>query len=169
MTTTLKLYSLGYAEVKTYLIAIAFIVRNILLPQLAHTVPQGGFIFLPIYFFTLIAAYKYGWRVGLLTAVLSPLANHLLFGMPPMAVLPAILTKSVFLALAAGVAAKQFKRISIPILALVVVAYQMFGTLVEWAMIGNFFKAVQDFRIGIPGMLLQIFGGYAIINYLIRK
>ena len=36
-------------------------------------------------------------------------------------------------------------------------------------MTGNFYDAVQDFRIGIPGMLLQIAGGYAVIRYLIRK
>lgn len=168
-TTALNLYSLGYTQAKTYLIAAAFVTGNILLPQLAHTIPQGGFIFLPIYFFTLVAAYKYGWKAGLLTAVLSPVVNHLLFGMPPMAVLPAILTKSIFLALAAGFAAQHFKRISISILCLVVLAYQIFGTLVEWALIGDFFKAIQDFRIGIPGMLLQLFGGYWVINYLIRK
>lgn len=168
-TTTLNLYTLGYTQAKTYLLAAAFVVGNILLPQLAHTVPQGGFIFLPIYFFTLIAAYKYGWKAGLLTAVLSPVVNHLLFGMPPLAVLPAILTKSVFLALTAGFAAQYFKRISIPILCLVVLAYQLFGTLVEWGIVGDFFVAVQDFRIGIPGMLLQILGGYFLINDLMRK
>lgn len=168
-TTTVQFYSLGYTQLKTYLVAAAFVMGNILLPQLAHLVPQGGFIFLPIYFFTLIAAYKYGWKVGLLTAIFSPLVNHLLFGMPPVAVLPAILTKSVCLAMVAGLAANYFKRISIPILAGVVVAYQLFGTLVEWALVKEFFVAVQDFRIGIPGMLLQIVGGYFLINYLIRK
>ena len=34
---------------------------------------------------------------------------------------------------------------------------------------GNFYDAVQDFRIGVPGMLLQIFGGYLFVKYLIRK
>ena len=91
MATITKLYSLSLNNTKTYLIATVFIACNLLLPQLAHLVPQGGFIFLPIYFFTLIAAYKYGIHVGLLTAVLSPIANNLLFGMPPSAVLPAII------------------------------------------------------------------------------
>lgn len=40
-------------------------------------------MFLPIYFFTLVAAFRCGWKVGLLTAVLSPVVNCLLFGMPP--------------------------------------------------------------------------------------
>ncbi len=168
-TTTLKLYSLHYLQAKTYLMAMAFVIGNMLLPQLCHLVPQGGFIFLPIYFFTLIGAYKYGWQVGLMTAIFSPLLNHILFGMPPVAVLPAILTKSVFLAIAASIAAGYFKRISLPILVGVVLAYQIFGTLIEWAMVGDFMIAVQDFRIGVPGMLIQIIGGYFLITRLMRK
>ncbi|WP_208067300.1 hypothetical protein, partial [Eubacterium callanderi] len=72
------------------------------------------------------------------------------------------LVKSVFLALTAALTASNLKRISIPILTGVVTAYQVFGTFAEWILTGNFFTAVQDFRLGIPGMLLQIFGGYFI-------
>ena len=166
---TLKLYSLNYKEAKTYLAVSLFIIGNIALPQLCHFLPVGGKVLLPIYFFTLIGAYKYGWKVGLLTAVLSPVINSWLFGMPPVAVLPAILLKSILLAVSAGVAAHYFKRISILILIGVVLAYQLVGTLGEWLMVGNFQLALQDFRMGVPGMLLQVFGGYLFINYLIRK
>ena len=78
-TQNVVLYQLSYSQVKTYLFAALFIVGNIALPQLCHLIPQGGLIFLPIYFFTLIAAYKYGFTVGLATAVLSPLVNSALF------------------------------------------------------------------------------------------
>lgn len=91
METSAKLYSLNYSNVKTYLFALLFVAGNIALPQLCHLVPYGGPTLLPIYFFTLIAAYKYGFRVGLLTAVLSPVINHVLFAMPSEAVLPIIL------------------------------------------------------------------------------
>ena len=90
--------------------------------------PQGGIIWLPIYFFTLIGAYKYGWKVGLLTAILSPIINSLFFDMPPPAVLPAILLKSILLAITAGWAAQRFGRISIPVLIGVVLIYQAVGT-----------------------------------------
>lgn len=98
METSAKLYSLNYSNVKTYLFALLFVAGNIALPQLCHLVPYGGPTLLPIYFFTLIAAYKYGFRVGLLTAVLSPVINHVLFAMPSEAVLPIILIKSTLLA-----------------------------------------------------------------------
>ena len=131
-TKTVKLYSLDYSNAKTYLMAALFIAGNMALPQLFHLIPQGGITWLPIYFFTLIGAYKFGWKVGLLTAVLSPVINSLLFGMP----LPAV-----------------------------VLFYQVAGTLGEWAMVGSFFQAVQDFRIGLPGMAMQVAGGYALIKY----
>ena len=168
-TTTVKLYSLAYNDVKTYMAAALFVIGNMVLPQLFHLVPQGGVIWLPIYFFTLIGAYKYGWHVGLLTAVASPVINSLVFGMPIPAALPAILMKSVLLAAAAGYAAHKFNRVSLGILIAVVLSYQVVGCLGEWAMKGSFFTAVQDFRIGIPGMALQIFGGYLFIKYLIYK
>lgn len=168
-TTTVKLYSLAYTDANTYLAALLFLLGNMALPQLFHLVPQGGVTWLPIYFFTLVGAYKYGWRVGLLTAVASPLVNAVLFGMPHVAVLPAILLKSVLLALIAGWAAARFRKVSLGGLMLVVLAYQTLGTLGEWAWLGNFHAAVQDFRIGIPGMLLQVLGGWSLIHYLIRK
>lgn len=168
-STNVQLYSLPYSDVKTYFAALAFVIGNLALPQLFHLVPQGGMIWLPIYFFTLVGAYKYGWRVGLLTAVLSPVINSVLFGMPAVAVLPAILLKSTLLAIAAGYAASHFKKASLVLLLSVVLAYQVIGTLGEWAMNGNFWLAVQDFRIGIPGMLLQILGGWLFINHLIRR
>lgn len=169
MQTTVKLYAYGYSEARTYLAAFLFVLGNIALPQLFHLIPQGGVTWLPIYFFTLVGAYKYGWKVGLLTALLSPLVNSWLFGMPPVASLPAILLKSGLLALVAGFTAHRYRKVSVLLLLAVVLSYQAVGTLGEWVMKGSFYHAVQDFRIGIPGMLLQVFGGYLFINRLIRK
>ena len=168
-TTSVKLYSLNYRQAVTYGAALLFVAGNIAMPQLCHLVPQGGLILLPIYFFTLIGAYKYGWRVGLLTAVLSPLANNLLFGMPPVPMLAPILVKSVLLALAAGYAAAHFRRVSLSIMAGVVLFDQIVGAMVEWGMTGSVMAALQDFRVDIPGRAVQIVGGYRFIKYLRRK
>lgn len=168
MSTTVKLYDYSFSSVKTYLFAAIFVAGNLVLPQLVHFVPNGGPTFLPIYFFTLIAAYKYGLKAGLLTAVLSPVINSLLFGMPPLAVLPAILVKSGLLAVAASLVAKRTRKISVLNLLVVVLAYQVIGTGFEWAMSQNFHTAMQDFRIGVPGMILQVFGGYLVLKVLAR-
>ena len=168
-TSSIKLYSLNYNNSKTYIAATLFILGNIALPQICHLVPQGGMILLPIYFFTLIGAYKYGWKVGLMTALLSPVLNHLLFGMPAAAVLTPILVKSTILALTAGYVASHSKKVSIALMAGVVLTYQLAGGLFEWAYTSSFAAAVQDFKLGLPGMLLQIVGGYLFIKYLLKK
>ena len=123
-TSSVTLYSTGYRETRTYLAAALFAAGNIVLPQLCHLVQLGGPTMLPIYFFTLVGAYKYGWRAGLLTALASPLANAALFGMPAAAVLPEILIKSVTLAVAAAMAARYLKSVSL--LAMVAVAVYLF-------------------------------------------
>ncbi|MBP3317429.1 MAG: ECF transporter S component [Alistipes sp.] len=168
-TSSIKLYSLNYLDAKTYLFAALFIAGNIVLPQICHMIPRGGLILLPIYFFTLIGAYKYGWRVGLLTAILSPLANNLLFAMPADAMVMPILIKSTILALAAGFVASRTGKVTLSTLAAVVLMYQGVGTIAEWIMSGSFAVAMQDFRLGIPGMALQIFGGYLFIKYLLKR
>jgi len=167
--TSVNFYAYNYREVKTYAVATLFVLGNIALPQLFHLVPNGGIIWLPIYFFTLIGAYKYGWCVGLLTAIASPLINSAIFGMPMPAVLPAILIKSVLLAIGAGFAQKKFRKVSLSLLTGVVVFYQFFGSLAEWAMSGNLQVALQDILMGLPGIGLQIIGGFAFIRYIIRK
>jgi len=166
MELSTKLYSFDLKDVKTYIFALLFVVGNIVFPQLCHLVSLGGPTLLPIYFFTLIAGYKFGIRVGLITAVLSPVVNNLLFGMPATAALLAILTKSVLLAVASALAAYYFKKVSLLTVLMVVLAYQVVGSLFEWAYVGNLFAAIQDFRIGIPGMLLQWFGGYALLRLI---
>jgi len=165
-TPTAKLYNLDFNEVKTYLFATLFVAGNIILPQVCHLVPNGGHIFLPIYFFTLIASYKYGMKVGLLTAVLSPVVNSLLFGMPAAAVVPSILIKSVFLAIAAAWIAEKSNKVSLWTILTVVLSYQIFGCMIEWLMKGSFMAGFVDFRLGIPGMLIQWIGGYLFVKHI---
>jgi hypothetical protein len=51
----------------------------------------------------------------------------------------------------------------------VVLGYQLVGGLIEWAMTGSLASALQDWKLGWPGMLLQAVGGWLAINYLLRK
>ena len=163
-TTSFRQLDLSVRDIKTYLFSTVFILGNLILPQLCHLIPNGGSIFLPIYFFTLIAAYKFGLKVGLLTAIFSPLVNCLLFGMPALAVLPVILLKSSLLAVAAAFIANKSKSLSLLLIALTILSYQIFGGLAEWLIVGDFSAAIQDFRIGFPGMLIQLILGWALLK-----
>lgn len=163
-----NLYNLKLQDKSTYLAALAFIAGNIVLPQFCHLFGLGHML-LPIYFFTLIGAYKYGMSVGLLTALVSPLVNHFFFGMPPAAALPSIVVKSSLLAVAASYAAAWSKNVSMLALVLAVLAYQLVGTVIECVFIAPTIEAgLSDFRMGVPGMLLQVVGGYFVLK-MIKK
>jgi hypothetical protein len=101
--------------------------------------------------------------------VLSPVINHLIFGMPELAMLPVLLIKSTLLALAAAYAASYFKKASLLSLTMVVVAYQVVGTLAEWLIVQDFYIAVQDFRMGLPGMAVQVLGAYVILKLRVES
>ena len=110
-TTTIRLYSLDYSNVKTYFAAALSFLGNLVLPQLCHLIPGVALLYRFISL-QLIAAYKYGWKVGLLTAVFSPVLNHLLFGMPPAGGIAGHPFKILLLAVVAGYA-QSFLNVSL--------------------------------------------------------
>ena len=161
-----RLYTLNYDEGKTYLWTALFIGCNLLLPQAFHLIPQGGIRFAPLSLVILAGAYKLGWKVGLLTAIASPLVNHLLTGMPAWGVLPVMVLKLMVLAMVAGLSAQYFKKATLPLIIGVVLLAEMLGGMGEWALTGQATATLQDFSIGWPGLLLQVIGTYLICKYL---
>lgn len=156
--------AVSFKNSSAYTVISLLLVGNIVFPQLFHLIPGGGPVWLPIYFFTLIGAWAFGWRVGFATALLSPLVNSLLFGMPASALLPVIMIKGSVLAFIASVASRRFRRPSFAALAAVVLGYQVVGSLAEWAVTGSLHAACQDITLGIPGMLLQAVGGWILLR-----
>ena len=68
------------------------------------------------------------------------------------------------MAIAASFIANKTNKVSFITLLAIILIYQGVGTLAEWAMTSSFYLAIQDFRIGIPGMLVQLFGCYIILS-----
>ncbi len=164
--TDFRQQSLSVSQLRFHMFVTLFIAGNLILPIIAHAIPQGGKIFLPIYFFTLIAAYRFGFAAGLATALISPLANYYLTGMPPAAVLPVILVKSALLAAAASWVAHSTQKISLLHITAVVAIYQFLGLLFEWAYKKSLILSLSDFHIGLPGIIVQIVGGYFLLLWL---
>ncbi len=166
METNVRLYAFNYDEAKTYLWATVFVACNLVLPQVFHLIPQGGVIFSPLSLVILAGAYKFGWKTGLLAALLSPLANHLLTGMPAMAVLPVMTLKLAVLALVAGFTAQHFKTVNLPLIISVVLVSKAIGCLGELLLTGGIEATIADFTIGWPGLLLQVIGAWLILTKL---
>ena len=166
METNVRLYAFNYDEAKTYLWAIVFVACNLVLPQVFHLIPQGGVIFSPLSLVILAGAYKFGWKTGLLAALLSPWVNHVLTGLPAMAVLPVMTLKLAVLALVAGFTAQYFKTVSLPLIIGVVLVSKVIGCLGELLLTGGINATITDFTIGWPGLLLQIIGAWLILTKL---
>lgn len=143
---------LTLSNLRTYLFALLFTAGNVVLPQLCHLVPQGGLIFQPIYLFTIVAACRWGWRVALLTALVSPLINTLLFAMPSVAMLPIVLLKSVVFAL--GVSWALMGNVRKPMLTAVlcIVGAQLLGVAAEWLLLSS----ATTLWFCLSGLALQI-------------
>ena len=164
MEANVRLYAFNYDEAKTYLWAMVFVACNLVLPQVFHLIPQGGIIFSPLSLVILAGAYKFGWKTGLLAALLSPLVNHLLTGMPATAVMPVMMLKLAVLALVAGFTAQHFKTVSLPLIIGVVLVSLAIGCLGELLLTGGINATIADFTIGWPGLLLQVFGAWLILT-----
>jgi len=169
ITTSFRQNNLSLTNVRTYLFSALFVIGNLVLPQICHLVPDGGKILLPIYFFTLIASYKFGLKVGLLTAIFSPLMNCLFFGMPMLSMLPVILIKSCLLAVAAAWIAHKSQSVSLLLIALTILIYQVLGGLAEWMITSDFTAAVQDFSLGLPGIMIQWIAGFGILKWMAKE
>lgn len=154
MQATLSHNGLTFDNARTYLFAALFAAGNIAMPQLCHLLPYGGPMWLPIYLFTLMAAYKFGWRTGLITAILSPVANHLLTGMPVAAALPMILLKSVALASIAGFAAWRYRRTPVAIV-IAVMAWAAVAAAIHAAITGSLAQACDATLLSLPGLALM--------------
>ena len=166
MEANVRLYSLNYDEAKTYMWATVFVACNLILPQVFHLIPQGGIIFSPLSLVILAGAYKFGWKTGLLAALASPLVNHLITGMPAWEVMPVMTLKLTVLALVAGLAAQRFKTVSLPLLIGVILVSKAIGCLGEFILTGGIAATIQDFTVGWPGLLLQVFGAWLILKYV---
>lgn len=156
-------YGIKLNSIDAYIKSALFIGANIALPHLFHLIPGGGIMFLPIYFFTLIAAMQYGWQVGMLTAAMTPVVGNLIFGAPVAAMIPDMLLKGIVLSMvAAWMCGKMGKTLKTSVVS-VLVAWTLVG-LLEMPFAGAAF-AFQDFMTGMPGFALMIVGSWLINKY----
>ncbi len=155
-----------YNEVKLYLFTFLFSIGNLALPLIVHYFGLGGPVFLPIYFFILIGSYKFGLKLGLMTAVITPIINHLATGMPNAAMIYPVFVKGIALALIAYAVAGRTRKISIQNLIIIILSYQAVGIIFEAFYFSSLSRAFSNFAVAYPGMLIQLVIGYLILRGL---
>ncbi len=155
---------LRFNHVRLYSTAVIFSALTIVTPYILHQFHIAGQVLLPMYFFVLIAAYKYGWRAGMVTACIAPLVSYALTGMPIVPILYFVIAKGTVLAIVTGLISQRIHRVSVVALLGVISVYQLFGIALVFGITQNWTKALLDIQMGWPGLLLQIIGGYFVLT-----
>jgi len=109
-STGIPFRALEFRDVRLYIFSAAFISLDVLVPWLTHYFGgvQAGSIFLPMFFFILLAGLLGGWRAGLLVGLFTPLVSFGVCGMPLLPVLPQITIECLFYGLIAGLLRGKF-------------------------------------------------------------
>jgi hypothetical protein len=158
--------TLSLRDLRLYGFVAVFTAGNLVAPMAVHSIPQGGLIFLPIFFFTLVAGYRFGFAAGALTAVASPVLNYALTGMPSAEMLVTVLAKSVLIAALAALLAGRTRRLNPWLLLLVAASMQLAGFGLDLARGGTVSGGLDALRLGIPGVVIMGFGGYLVLRLL---
>ena len=153
-------------EYRTYIFSVIFIAGSVILPYILHHFYLAGQVFLPIYFFVLIGAYKFGWKVGIITAIFSVFLSFAMTGMPMLTILPFVIIKGILLALTASFLARKNGKLSIFNMLLIILSYQLLGFLTVYLFTHNFILSAEDLLLGYPGLLLEIIGGYILLKFI---
>ena len=83
----------NHNTVKNMTLCAVCIALCVVLPIAFHSIPNAGSVFLPMHIPVLICGMICGWPYGLLCGLMGPMLSGFLTGMPPMAILPAMMVE----------------------------------------------------------------------------
>ena len=81
----------NHNAVKNMTLCAVCIALCVVLPIAFHSIPNAGSVFLPMHIPVLICGMICGWPFGFLCGLMGPLLSAALTGMPPIAMLPAMM------------------------------------------------------------------------------
>lgn len=81
------------SNVKSMVMTAMCIALGVVLPIAFHGVENAGSVFCPMHIPVLICGLICGWQYGLVCGIATPVISSLLTGMPPVAILPAMIVE----------------------------------------------------------------------------
>ena len=153
-------------RVKKLVLAALLLALGVVLPTATHSIPNAGSVLLPMHIPVLLCGLTCGWRYGLACGLLAPSLSHLITGMPPAAVLPAMVCELAAYGLISGFAARSIhtgRRTAD--LYLQLIASMITGRVVYGAMNALIFRAgaysmkafvTAAFVTALPGIVIQL-------------
>ena len=80
-----------FSNIKRLTLSALCVALCVVLPIAFHSIPDAGSVFLPMHIPVLICGMICGWPYGLICGFVGPLVSSVLTGMPPIAILPAMM------------------------------------------------------------------------------
>ena len=93
-------------SVKNMTLTAVCIALCVVLPIAFHSIPDAGSVFLPMHIPVLICGMICGWPYGLICGLMGPLLSSALTGMPPVAILPAMMVECATYGMVSGIILK---------------------------------------------------------------
>lgn len=160
---------LTFRSFKLYLISISLTAANILLPLVFHQFGNAGKMFLPIYFFSLVAGLGFGWRCGVLTGLMSPLLSFSLSAMPALPILGFVIAKSVVLGGFSGYLREKLPQKNIFFITMMAILLTQFlGSLLIFSFTRNWEFTISDVTFGAVGILTQAIFAPLLVQFIFR-
>ena len=97
---------MNHASIRRLVMTALCVALGVVLPQALHAIPNAGNVLLPMHIPVLLCGLCCGWAYGLGCGVLTPVLSHLISGMPPAAVLPAMICELAAYGLISGLTAR---------------------------------------------------------------
>lgn len=154
------------------------IALGIVLPITLHMIPNAGGILLPMHIPVLICGLICGWPWGLLCGALAPLLSSLFTGMPPAAILPAMLCELAVYGLVTGLLLPHVRTgHDLADLYLSLVGAMLAGRLVSGVLKALIFNVggyslqiwvTGSFITALPGIMVQLVVIPVIVQVLIK-
>lgn len=137
--------------------SVIFVALALALPLLAHQFNIAGQIYLPMHLFVFVAALLFGWRLGLVVGVLSPLANYFVSGMPLPVLLPQITMELGAYGLVAGLLRERGVNIWLALIAAMIAGrLALLGGIAVFGSGAAWLGMIKTVKLGWPGILIQL-------------
>jgi len=154
------------SKTKKLAITAMFVAIGIVLPLAFHTIPNAGRIFLPMHIPILLCGLVIGFPYGLACGIITPLLSSLITGMPPAAMLPAMVCELAAYGTVSSLLMRyvpiknMFTRTYISLIGAMLVGRMLFGILNSVIFMAGSYSmqmwVTAAFITALPGVAIQI-------------
>ena len=134
-------------SIKKLTLASVCVALCVVLPIAFHSIPDAGTVFLPMHIPVLICSMICGWPYGLLCGLMGPLLSSFITGMPPVAILPAMMVECGTYGLVSGLMLKYLRSGKI--------YPDLYGALIVAMLAGRVVSGIAKALIFSPGLAMS--------------